>query len=60
VLKQHPEHFNKQVLRNIRKDVDASDRFIRHNINIFTLYTRLKELMVRFREMASISIPRAT
>ena len=44
VLKQHPEHFEKQVLRNIKKDVDASDRFIRHNINIFAVFARLKEL----------------
>lgn len=44
VLKQHPEHFNKQVLRNIKKDVDASDRFVRHNINIFAVQAKLKEL----------------
>jgi len=44
VLKQYPEHFNKQVLRNIKKDVDASDRFVRHGINVFAVYARLKEL----------------
>jgi DNA-binding HxlR family transcriptional regulator len=44
VLKQHPEHFNKHVLRNVKKDVEASDRFIRHSINIFAIYARLKEI----------------
>lgn len=44
VLKQHPEHFNKQVLRNIKKDLDASDRFVRHSSNVFTVCMRLKEL----------------
>jgi hypothetical protein len=44
VLKRHPEHFDKGVLRNIRRDVDASDRFARHSVNIFTMYGRLKEL----------------
>jgi hypothetical protein len=43
VLKQHLEHFNKQVLRNIKKDVDASDRFVRHTVNIFAVYARLRE-----------------
>ena len=44
VLKQYPEHFKARVLRNIKRDIDASDRFIRHSINIFTVYAKLKEL----------------
>ena len=44
VLKQRPEHFNKQILRNIKKDVDASDRFARHSINVFAVYAEIKEL----------------
>lgn len=44
VLKQRPADFKQQVLRKIRKDVNASDRFARHSINIFATYTKLKEL----------------
>jgi hypothetical protein len=44
VLKKHPEHFKSQILRNIKKDIDASERFARHSINVFTVYTQLKEL----------------
>jgi hypothetical protein len=44
VLKQYPGHFNKQVLRNIKIDVKASDRFVQHSANIFAIYARLKEL----------------
>lgn len=43
VLKQHPEHFNKNVLRNTKRDVDASERFARHSINVFAIYTKLKD-----------------
>lgn len=43
VLKQHPEHFNVNVLRNIKRDAYASDRFIRHSINVFAIYAKLKE-----------------
>lgn len=43
ILKQHPEHFSSQVLRNIKIDIDASDRFARHCINIFAAYARLRE-----------------
>ncbi len=44
VLKQKPEHFNKQILRNIKRDINASDRFARHSINVFAVYTKLKQL----------------
>lgn len=43
ILKQHPEYFNAQVLRNIKKDTSASERFVRHCINIFSVYAKLKE-----------------
>ena len=43
VLKQHPDHFNAGVLKNIKRDVDVSDRFVRHCINIFAVYARLRE-----------------
>jgi hypothetical protein len=43
VLKQHPEIFNAQILKNIKKDVNASERFVRHSINIFNVYAKLKE-----------------
>ena len=60
VLKAYPEHFNKQVLRNIKKDVDASDRFVRHCINIFAVFAKLKELYGRLRVIAFTSILRVT
>ena len=41
MLKQRPEHFNLQVLRNIKRDQHASDRFIRHSLNIFAIYAIL-------------------
>lgn len=44
VLKQQPEIYRKQMIRNIRKDVNASDRFVEHSLNVFTAYTRLKSI----------------
>jgi len=44
VLKERPKDFRYQVLRNIRKDVNASDRFAEHCLNVFTLYAAFKEL----------------
>jgi hypothetical protein len=44
VLKNKPKDFDHQVLRNIRKDESASDRFASHCINVFAVYCRLREL----------------
>jgi hypothetical protein len=43
-LKQFPADINKQVIRNIRNDVRASDRFARHCLTIYSTYSRLNEL----------------
>lgn len=44
VLKQRPDDFRYQVLRNIRKDAHASERFARHCVNVFGVYCKFKEL----------------
>jgi len=43
MLKQYPEHFHAQVLRNIKRDEGASERFARHSINVFAIYAKLKD-----------------
>jgi DNA-binding HxlR family transcriptional regulator len=43
ILRQHPEIFNVQILKNIKKDVNASESFARHAINIFKVCAKLKE-----------------
>jgi Replication-relaxation len=43
VLKQRPDNFRYQVLRNIRKDVNASERFVQHSLNVFGVYCSFKE-----------------
>jgi hypothetical protein len=42
VLKQQPDKYQPKMLRNIRKDVSASDRFVEHSLNVFTAFARLK------------------
>ena len=44
VLKQQPDNFTYQILRNIRKDVNASERFVTHCLNVFAVYSKFKEL----------------
>lgn len=44
ILKQYPEHFNVQVLRNIKRDEHASERFVLHSINILGVHAHLREL----------------
>ena len=43
VLKLHPKDFNTQILRYIRRDINASERFARHSINIFAIYCQFKD-----------------
>jgi hypothetical protein len=43
VLKQRPDDFNYQVLRNIRKDVTGSDKFVEHSLNVFAVYIEMKK-----------------
>lgn len=43
ILKQHPKDFRIGLLRNIKKDENASNRFVRHSITIFSIYARLVE-----------------
>jgi hypothetical protein len=44
ILKRYPGHFDKQVLRNIKRDIGASDTFVEHSLTVFALYSRLREL----------------
>jgi len=43
VLRQDPSDFRPTVLRSIQRSASASDRFVRHCLNIFSLYCLLKE-----------------
>lgn len=43
VLKQRPDMFKPTMLRNIRKDAGASDRFASHCINVLEVYCQLNE-----------------
>lgn len=43
-LKKQPDKYQAKTLRNIRKDSNASDRFVEHSLNVFTAYTSLKLL----------------
>jgi len=44
ILKQRPGIYQPKMLRNIRKDINASDRFIEHCLNILATFTKLKVL----------------
>lgn len=43
-LKQQPEKYQAKTLRNIRKDINASDRFVGHSLGVFAAYASLKPL----------------
>jgi hypothetical protein len=42
ILKQRPDDFDYQVLRNIRKDAKASDRFVEHSLNVLETCIAMK------------------
>ncbi len=44
VLKQQPDTYQPKMLRNIRKDINASDQFIEHSLNVFAAYASLKTI----------------
>jgi hypothetical protein len=44
ILKQWPERYQTRMLRNIRKDVNASARFVKHCQNVFRTYVALQPL----------------
>jgi DNA-binding MarR family transcriptional regulator len=61
ILKQQPESLIYSVLRNIRKDITASNRFARHCINIFATCCKLKELYgddCKFFTRSHLSLPK--
>lgn len=61
ILKQQPNKYQAKTLRNIRKDISASDRFVEHSLNVFTAYASLKPLYgasFTFDTKSNLSHPR--
>lgn len=44
ILKQQHDKYQTKRLRNIRKDINASNRFVEHSLNVFAAYVSLKSL----------------